>query len=118
MSKHKYSNKYELPTSEEIKTEEVETEKVETEELSEVSQTNVEDNSEHIKKELIYGIVSNCEKLNIRRQTSINPTNVVCIINKGDKVRIIDKYAAPNWYKICTNVGIEGYCMAEFIELK
>lgn len=124
MSKHKYRDKYELPTSEEevveaVEVEEaaVETAEPEEEGFCEACQININTEPEQVKPKNGRGIVSGCEKLNIRRQAAVTPTNVICVIDKGSEVVILDEHAAPNWYKVCTNAGIEGYCMAEFIEL-
>ena len=62
------------------------------------------------------GVVNGCEKLNVRKGPS-KQTNPAFIITKGTKVKVLEEL--PDWYKITTANGkINGYCMAEFIELR
>lgn len=66
---------------------------------------------------LHYGLVVNCAKLNIREQP--NPYgNVLCTIPHGAKVSFDPKKSTWNFYKVCTEHGIEGYCMKKYIEVE
>lgn len=61
----------------------------------------------------IKAIVTDCEKLNVRANPDIN-SNVLRIINNGDKLDIIDLNENSEFYKILID-DVEGYCMKKFI---
>ena len=89
------------------KNEQVKTEEVKTEEVP----TNVDD-----KPVVKYGVVSGCQRLNVREGCS-KETESVSVITEGTKVTILEEL--PNWFKITTANGkINGYCMAKFITVK
>lgn len=82
-------------------------EEVKTEEVK----TNVED-----KPVVKYGVVSGCQRLNVREGCS-KETESVAVITEGTKVTILEEL--PDWFKITTANGkINGYCMAKFITVK
>lgn len=60
------------------------------------------------------GIVVGCSRLNVRAKPRAD-ADVVCIINCDSKVVIDEENSTKNFYKICTEVGVEGYCMTQFI---
>lgn len=66
--------------------------------------------------EPIMGVVSGCEKLNVRENPSLK-AKVVCIINEDDVVEIVNGEMTNGWYSVVTEAGAEGYCMAQFITL-
>ena len=75
---------------------------------------------EEIKQEiaLVDGIVSNCELLNIRKESS-KDAEVLCTIGVNTMVKVdltVDK-EAEEFYKIVTPNGVEGYCMKKFITI-
>lgn len=61
-----------------------------------------------------YGIVS-CEFLNVRESPS-RDSYVLAILNRGTKVAIDFQKSNEDFYSICTEYGIEGYCMKQYIE--
>lgn len=61
----------------------------------------------------IKAIVTDCERLNVRSNPDIN-SDVLKIINNGDKLDIIDLNENSEFYKIIID-NIEGYCMKKFI---
>lgn len=63
------------------------------------------------------GIVTGCKKLNVRSEASIKG-NVVCIIAENDAVVIDVNASVDGWYKVYTEAGVEGYCMAQYIMIK
>ena len=87
--------------------------------------TNQEENVdepivEEVKQEkaLVDGIVSNCELLNIRKESS-KDAEVLCTIGVNTMVKVdltVDK-EAEEFYKIVTPNGVEGYCMKKFITI-
>ena len=66
--------------------------------------------------ESIVGIVVDCPRLNVRVKPRAD-ADVLCIINRDSKVVIDEENSTKNFYKICTEVGIEGYCMKQFINI-
>ena len=75
---------------------------------------------EEVKQEIVLvdGIVSNCELLNIRKDSS-KDAEVLCTIGVNTMVKVdltVDK-EAEEFYKIVTPNGVEGYCMKKFITI-
>ena len=75
---------------------------------------------EEVKQEIVLvdGIVSNCELLNIRKESS-KDAEVLCTIGVNTMVKVdltVDK-EAEEFYKIVTPNGVEGYCMKNFITI-
>lgn len=68
-------------------------------------------------KEQVIGVVTNCLRLNVRKDPS--PTaEVLCTVDaKHDLVIDIDE-STEDYYKICTEAGIEGYCVKFFVTIK
>lgn len=64
----------------------------------------------------VEGIVSNCDRLNVRRTPSIN-AGIVTVLRSGTKLVIDVDKSNDEWYSICTLHGIEGYCMKKFITI-
>lgn len=63
---------------------------------------------------VIIGVVADCTKLNVRESPSMD-ADVVCEISKHTEVMISDSESTDDFYKICTDSGIEGFCMKKFI---
>lgn len=63
-----------------------------------------------------FGKVSNCKKLNIRKLPS-RDAEIVSELIEGSEVMIDEKESTALFYKICTEHGIEGYCMKDFIKV-
>ena len=65
---------------------------------------------------VVKGTVIDCHKLNVRRAPSVNAT-VLCKIAR-DTVVVIDESKSKNdWYSVCTEAGIEGFCMKKYIAI-
>ena len=62
------------------------------------------------------GTVVDCLRLNVRMKPRTD-ADVVCIIECDSKVVIDEENSTKNFYKICTEIGIEGYCMKQFIKI-
>ena len=60
-----------------------------------------------------FGIVTNCERLNVREDAS-KESSVVTIIENGTMIKI--GKVTQGFYPIVTNDGVTGYCMKEFIK--
>ena len=62
------------------------------------------------------GKVVGCVRLNVREEPSTK-ASVVFEINVGSTVFIDETCSTDEFYKICTEYGVEGYCMKKFIEI-
>lgn len=63
----------------------------------------------------IVGIVT-AELLNVRTHPSKDPDNIIGTISKDTQVLVEE--AGPDFYKILSKAGDEGYCMRDFITLR
>lgn len=66
--------------------------------------------------ELITGIVSDCSRLRVRNYPGLD-ANVICEIDAGAQVVIDNTESTEEFYKVCTEAGIDGYCMKRFIKV-
>lgn len=62
----------------------------------------------------IAGIVVDCTKLNVRTEPSI-VADVVCVLDVDSELEVDLNKSNNDWYKICTAIGAEGYCMRKYI---
>jgi hypothetical protein len=69
-----------------------------------------------IVEDVIEGIVSGCERLNVREEPNKN-ADIVCVIEKDASVIIDVDDSTDSFYKVCTEAGAEGYCMKNFITI-
>ena len=61
-----------------------------------------------------FGKISNCKKLNVRKLPSCD-AEIVSELVEGSEVMIDEKESTALFYKICTEHGIDGYCMKDYI---
>ena len=66
--------------------------------------------------ESIVGIVSECSRLRVRSYPELD-ANVICEIDAGAQVVIDNAESTEDFYKVCTETGIDGYCMKKFIKI-
>lgn len=74
-------------------------------------ETFVEEGSE------VLAVVANCRKLNIREAPNMD-ADVVAVLPAGSEVMVDITISTDDFYKVCNAVGIEGYCMKQYIELR
>lgn len=65
----------------------------------------------------VFGVVSGCAKLNIRKSPSPNG-NVICTVNENTKLMIILEESTAEWYKVCNSAGLNGFCMKKYVTVK
>lgn len=65
----------------------------------------------------ITGIVSDCKRLRVRNYPELE-SNVICEIEADSKVVIDEVNSTEEFYKICTETGVDGYCMKRFIKVE
>lgn len=68
-----------------------------------------------VKKEPAYGVVS-CLSLNVRKGPDIREA-ILGLIHRNDKVLIDEAESTDGWYSVCTEAGLEGFCMKEYISI-
>lgn len=62
------------------------------------------------------GMVVDCARLNVRKKPKVD-AEVVVIINRWANVLIDDENSTKSFYKVCTEAGVEGYCMKQYIRI-
>lgn len=65
----------------------------------------------------LIGIV-NCGILRVRSAADSTADNVICEITEGSEVQINETESTPEFYKVTTSAGAEGFCMKKFITIK
>ena len=76
-----------------------------------------EDENINAPEQTTYGMVVKCEKLNVREKPE-SGAKIICTIDAWAEVIIDMANSIGKWFKICTESGIEGYCMNDFIQIK
>ena len=95
---------------------------MEPEEINEVIE-NVEEPIEPIETveqpepthETMFGLVS-CKMLNVREAPDVE-ADVITVLHKDSEVMIDVDASTDEFYSVCTESGIEGFCMKEFINV-
>lgn len=64
--------------------------------------------------EEIVGVVTNCLKLNIRKEPN-KDSEAIAVASYLDELRIDSVTSTDDWYAVCTVSGIEGFCMKKFV---
>lgn len=76
-----------------------------------------EDNQFKETQENIIGIVTDCLKLNIRKEPD-KDSEVVVVVTCLDELKIDPDASTDDWYAVCTAAGIEGFCMKKFVAVR
>lgn len=63
---------------------------------------------------VVKGKVTDCIKLNVRKGALIT-SDIREVIEEGAIVEINEKRSTGDWYSVCTESGIKGFCMKEYI---
>lgn len=66
--------------------------------------------------ESIEGIVSGCKRLNVRKAPAVYG-EIVCEVTEGTTLMIDPSESTDDWYRVCTEAGVEGYCMKNFVTI-
>lgn len=97
-----------------------EVEKVEETVIEEVAEPVIEAIPE---VKVIYGIVANCAKLNVRSKPDIK-SQVVCVVTAGLEVVVVEDEAYGDFYEVHSidngdaTEGFHGFCMKKYITIK
>ena len=62
----------------------------------------------------LHGYVDNCNRLNVRKEPSIN-SKIVAVIGEGSDLEIIEVASTEEFYRIKTSDGVEGFCMKDYV---
>lgn len=65
----------------------------------------------------VAGVVTDCLRLNIRKEPSPNG-EVLTVIDALSEVMVDINGSSDAFYKVCTIAGIEGFCMKKYIALR
>ena len=65
----------------------------------------------------IIGVVTDCLKLNIRKEPD-KDSEVVVVVTCLDELKIDPDASTDDWYAVCTVAGIEGFCMKKFVAVR
>lgn len=62
------------------------------------------------------GVIVKCERLNVRETASPDAT-VLTTVPKGAQVKVNIFESTNDFYKVCTEAGVEGYCAKDYINI-
>lgn len=82
-----------------------------------VNEVLEEDISINAEISTLEGVVSGCDRLNVRNRADID-SEVLSIIKKDAPVIIYPAKSNDEWLSVCTKSKIKGYCMKKFITIK
>lgn len=134
MSKHKHYHNYQnYQNNKPVATEEVEEAAVVQEEVIEEEVVEVPEVEETVEPEVEaapeveetpavepvptkIGVVADCSRLRVRAAANTE-AEILCEIEAGKEVAIDESASTADFYKVCTETGIEGYCMKKFIKI-
>lgn len=88
----------------------------ETKETVEPAASITEDNPEPETTDGIVGVVTECARLRVRKEPSLE-ADILTVIPLGTEVRVDIFESTNDFYKICTGNGVEGYCMQKYINV-
>lgn len=66
--------------------------------------------------EPVYGVVTECIKLNVRKEPDAN-ADIVTTLSLATEVLVDLVNSTEEFYKIVTGAGVEGYCMKQYINV-
>lgn len=63
---------------------------------------------------MVKGVVTGCAKLNVRAEPNTH-ADVVCVLDADTEIEVDVNNSNNEWFKICTAIGMEGYCMRKYV---
>ena len=64
----------------------------------------------------IIGVVTNCAKLNVRKEP-VADAEILTEIPLAAEVQVDVLKSTEGFYKVCTGAGVEGYCVKDYINI-
>ena len=90
-------------------------ERNEEKEIAEVTPAVEEVEVEKIEEKVVKtGVVSGCERLNLREKPSTG-AEVVTVLTRGTEL-VIEKEMNAKWLKVTAETGAEGFVMKEYVQ--
>lgn len=71
---------------------------------------------ETVEPMMLEGVVSGCAQMYVRSEASVD-SEPLGIIKRDTKVQIYESEATDDFYSVCTETGLEGFCMKKFISV-
>ena len=71
---------------------------------------------EPVVESVVEGVVTNCDQMYVRSEASVD-SEPLGTIKKNTKVRIYESESTNDFYSVCTETGLEGFCMKKFISI-
>lgn len=65
--------------------------------------------------DVVFGIVS-CGMLNVRKEPNV-AAKAIAVVKRGTTLEIDQEKSNDEWLCVCTASGVEGYCMAQYVEI-
>jgi len=100
--------------------EETLSQKIENEIIEEATvNSEIESTGDEVKteeKRPVIGLVFDCARLNVRKKPKLS-AEVIAEIPLNSKVEIDESKSTDDWFKVCTEAGIEGFCMKKFVTI-
>ena len=78
---------------------------------------NITEEVKETKPEPKIGIVTDCIKLNVRKNPNPN-AEIICEVSAATDLMIDEEQSTDIFYKVFTAAGVEGYCMKKFVTIK
>lgn len=69
-----------------------------------------------VMKDFASGVVTDCLRLNVRKAPSAD-AEILTVIDAYSNVMVDMSASSDAFYKVCTETGVEGYCMKKYISL-
>lgn len=63
------------------------------------------------------GFVTNCERLNIRKEPTVE-SDVETVIDKDTKIRVYEEESTDDFYRVSVKDSVVGFCMKKYIKIK
>lgn len=92
-------------------------------ETAEEPETKVEVKEEAPAIKVTYGVVSGCDRLNVRSKPNIK-SDVICTILKGTEVVVAESGSTKDFYEVHSKdqanstEGFHGFCMKQYVTIK
>lgn len=64
-----------------------------------------------------HGIVTDCNRLNVRKEPDAK-AEIAIVIDAATDLTIFEEESTEDFYKVRTADGVEGYCMKRFVTIK
>lgn len=88
---------------------------VPTPELEETAELEAQETE--TESDLVIGVVTNCIRLNVREEPNVSAP-IITEVDALSELMVDVGKSDEEWYSVCTEAGIEGFCMKKFVDIK